>query len=168
MSEETTSRESESRLDEEIERRRAKIAEAQARGRKPFGEAYDVTSKASVIVEKCDEMAGESVRVAGRIMALRGHGKATFADLRDRSGRIQTHFRVDVLGEGAYKDFEDLVDIGDIVGVEGTVFRTKRGEPTVEAKNWTFLSSRFAHCPRNGTDLPTWIFGTVRGTWISS
>ncbi len=147
MPEEQAPREVESRLNEEIERRRAKVDEAVKRGRKPFGEAYEVTSKASVIAEKCDEMLGEQVKVAGRIMALRGHGKATFADLRDRSGRIQIHFRVDVLGDTAYKDFEDLIDLGDIIGVEGTVFRTKRGEPTIEAKNWTFLSKSLRPLP---------------------
>ena len=147
MPDERADREPESRLEEEIERRRGKVEMARSRGMKPFGEPYEVTSKASVIAEKCDEMAGREVKLAGRVMALRGHGKATFADLRDRSGRVQIHARVDVLGVEAYKDFEDLVDIGDIIGVEGAVFRTKRGEPTVEARTWTLLTKSLRPLP---------------------
>jgi len=147
MPEERLDKEPESYLNEEIERRRGKIELARSRGYKPFGEAYNVTSKASEIAEKCDEMAGSEVKIAGRIMALRGHGKATFADLRDRSGRIQLHFRIDVLGETSYRDFEDLIDIGDILGVEGVVFRTKRGEPTVEVRKWTLLTKALRPLP---------------------
>lgn len=147
MSEERMDKEPESRLEEEIQRRRGKVELARSRGRKPFGDSYETTSKASVIAEKCDEMAGVEVKIAGRVMALRGHGKATFADVRDRSGRIQIHVRIDVLGESSYKDFEDLIDIGDIIGVGGTVFRTKRGEPTVEAKEWTLLTKALRPLP---------------------
>lgn len=147
MPEERLDKEPESRLNEEIERRRGKIELARSRGLNPFGDAYEVTSKASVIAEKCDEMAGTEVRIAGRIMALRGHGKATFADLRDRSGRVQIHVRIDVLGETSYRDFEDIIDIGDIVGIEGVVFRTKRGEPTVEVRKWTLLTKALRPLP---------------------
>jgi lysyl-tRNA synthetase class 2 len=147
MPEERLDKEPESRLNEEIERRRGKIELARSRGLNPFGDAYEVTSKASVIAEKCDEMAGTEVKIAGRIMALRGHGKATFADLRDRSGRVQIHVRIDVLGETSYKDFEDIIDIGDIVGIEGVVFRTKRGEPTVEVRKWTLLTKALRPLP---------------------
>jgi lysyl-tRNA synthetase class 2 len=147
MPEERLDKEPESRLNEEIERRRSKIELARSRGLNPFGDAYEVTSKASVIAEKCDEMAGTEVKIAGRIMALRGHGKATFADLRDRSGRVQIHVRIDVLGETSYKDFEDIIDIGDIVGIEGVVFRTKRGEPTVEVRKWTLLTKALRPLP---------------------
>lgn len=136
-----------SRLEEEMERRRGKIAEARSRGVAPFGARYEVTAHAREIADKCDDIAGQEVSVAGRITALRGHGKASFADLRDRSGRIQIHARVDVLGEEQYKRFEDLVDIGDIVGIQGSVFRTKRGEPTVEARNWTFLGKALRPLP---------------------
>lgn len=136
-----------SRLDEEFERRRAKIAKAEAKGIAPFGGRYEVDSHASLIAEKCDEMAGYEVRIAGRITAIRGHGKACFCDLRDRSGRIQLHVRIDVLGEEEYKSFEDLVDLGDFVGVQGSVFRTKRGEPTVEVHNWTMLAKALRPLP---------------------
>jgi lysyl-tRNA synthetase class 2 len=137
----------ESRVDEEIERRRAKLELARSLGMKPFGEPYEVTAKARTIAEKCDEMAGQEVRIAGRLTALRGHGKATFADLRDRTGRIQLHARIDVLGEESYRNFERLLDIGDLIGAEGAVFRTKRGEPTVEVRNWTLLTKSLRPLP---------------------
>lgn len=139
--------EPESRLGEEIERRKGKIELARSMGLKPFGEPYEVTATAKAVAEKCDEMAGQEVRVAGRITAMRGHGKAAFADLRDRSGRIQVHARIDVLGEEGYKRFEDLLDLGDIIGVEGAVFRTKRGEPTVEVRKWTLLTKSLRPLP---------------------
>lgn len=139
--------ETESRLQNEIQRRESKIQLARSLGLKPFGEPYPVTSHAGEITENCDSLAGQEVKIAGRLMAFRGHGKATFADLRDRSGRIQIHARIDVLGDENYKTFEDLLDIGDIVGVRGTVFRTKRGEPTVEVKEWTLLTKSLRPLP---------------------
>jgi lysyl-tRNA synthetase class 2 len=147
MPEERGAREPESRLDEEMERRKAKIELARSLGMKPFGEPYEVTANAKTIFVKCDEMAGQEVRTAGRLMAFRGHGKATFADLRDRTGRIQLHARIDVLGEESYKHFEDLLDIGDIIGVDGAVFRTKRGEPTIEVRKWTLLTKALRPLP---------------------
>lgn len=136
-----------SRLDEEIERRRGKIAEARSKGVAPFGARYEVTAHAADIAARCDEMAGQEVSVAGRIIAVRGHGKACFADLRDRSGKVQVHVRIDVLGDERYKLFESLVDIGDFVGVQGSVFRTKRGEPTIEARKWAMLSKALRPLP---------------------
>lgn len=135
------------RVDEEFERRRQKLDAARAKGISPFGARYEVTAKAEEIAGKCDEMAGSTVSLAGRITAIRGHGKACFADLRDRTGRIQLHLRFDVLGEDGYKTFEELVDLGDILGVQGVVFRTKRGEPTVEVRSWTMLSKALRPLP---------------------
>lgn len=130
----------ESQPQDEISHRRAKLDLAIRKGLNPWGGKYNVTSCAKEISEKCDDMAGQTVSVAGRLTAFRGHGKATFADLRDRTGRVQLHARVDVLGEQSYADFTDLLDLGDIVGIKGVVFRTKRGEPTVEVREWTMLS----------------------------
>ncbi|HHW17448.1 MAG TPA: lysine--tRNA ligase [Firmicutes bacterium] len=137
----------ESRLEEEIQRRREKLNELKKAGLDPFGGRYPVSASAAAIREKCDEISGEVVRVAGRLMAFRGHGKATFADLRDRSGKIQIHARLDVLGPDSYKKFTDLLDIGDIIGVEGTVFRTRMGEPTVEVREWTMLCKALRPLP---------------------
>ncbi len=125
---------------DEVSHRKAKLDLALQKGINPWGGKYEVTSNAKQIVEKCDEMDGQTVSIAGRLTAFRGHGKAAFADLRDRTGRIQLHARLDVLGDQGYADFSDLTDIGDIVGVKGTVFRTKRGEPTVEVREWTMLT----------------------------
>ncbi|MGI6643004.1 MAG: lysine--tRNA ligase [Bacillota bacterium] len=137
----------ESRLDEEIRRRKRKVDLATKKGINPWGDRYDTTSTALEISSKCDEMAGETVSIAGRLMAFRGHGKATFADLRDRTGRIQLHARLDLLGEEDYRNFGDILDIGDIIGVRGKVFRTKRGEPTVEVHQWTMLAKSLRPLP---------------------
>jgi lysyl-tRNA synthetase class 2 len=134
-------------MDEEFERRRRKLDVAKSKGIAPFGGRYEVTATAKEVADKCDEIAGAKVSLAGRITALRGHGKACFADLRDRSGRIQLHLRFDVLGEENYRTFEELIDLGDILGVRGTVFRTKRGEPTVEVHEWTLLSKALRPLP---------------------
>ena len=147
MSDTGETRDQESRLSEEMERRRKKIDLARSLGMNPFGGRYEVTASASAVAQRCDEMAGQIVRVAGRLMAFRGHGKATFADIRDRTGRVQLHARIDVLGEESYKHFEDLLDIGDIIGVEGAVFRTKRGEPTIEVRKWTLLTKALRPLP---------------------
>jgi len=82
---------------------------------------------------------GQQVRAAGRIVGRRGHGKATFADLQDASGRVQLHFRLDVLGEQAYSLLE-MVDLGDFVGAVGTVFRTKMGEITIAVSEYQILA----------------------------
>jgi len=82
---------------------------------------------------------GQQVRAAGRIVGRRGHGKATFADLQDASGRVQLHFRLDVLGEQAYS-LLDLVDLGDFVGAAGTAFRTKMGEITIAVSEYQILA----------------------------
>lgn len=141
MSEETTDMTApEPEFQDEVSRRKTKVGLALEKGINPWGGKYEVTSSAEQIVEKCDEMEGQTVSIAGRLTAFRGHGKAAFADLRDRTGRIQLHARLDVLGDQGYADFSDITDIGDIVGVIGKVFRTKRGEPTVEVREWTMLT----------------------------
>jgi len=142
------SREFEERgLFEEMSRRKEKAAKFRDLGLDPYGTRYQVTAQAADIRDKCDDMTGETVRVAGRITAFRGHGKATFADIRDRTGRVQIHARLDVLGEESYRRFTELLDIGDIVGIEGTVFRTKRGEPTCEVRGWSILCKALRPLP---------------------
>lgn len=137
----------ESNIIEEINRRKEKLSRIREAGMNPFGQAYSVTSSAQIVRDKCDDMTGQKVSVAGRLTALRGHGKATFADLWDRTGRIQIHARLDVLGEENYRHFTDLLDIGDIIGVQGTVFRTRRGEPTIEVEKWTMLCKALRPLP---------------------
>ena len=117
-------------LNEMMKVRREKMEEFRAMGVPPFGHRYDVTDYAEPIKEKYaylegDEEGGE-VRIAGRLMAIRGHGKASFCTLNDRTGNIQVYFKIDVLGEDKYKNQFKKLDIGDIVGIRGIVFRYRQ------------------------------------------
>ncbi len=136
-----------SRPTEEINRRTAKLELIRNCGMDPFGGPFEVTGTAEAVRLNCDEMAGEEVTIAGRIMALRSHGKSTFADLRDRTGRVQIYVRKNVLGDEGYSRFTDLLDIGDIIGVTGKVFRTQKGEPTVEVEKWVILCKALRPLP---------------------
>jgi lysyl-tRNA synthetase, class II len=124
--------------------RRAKLEWLRERGIEPFPHEFEgVVPVASVHSAHAElEPGGETdsaYRVAGRLAARRGHGGAAFLDVVDRSGRIQVHARKDVLGE---ESFETLVhlDLGDLIGVDGTAFATKRGELTLRASDWTLLA----------------------------
>ncbi|RLE41236.1 lysine--tRNA ligase, partial [Candidatus Acetothermia bacterium] len=92
------------------------------------------------------ERRGDRKTVAGRIVAMRRMGKASFFDLRDGTGKIQLHAAADVLGEEEYKRLRSC-DIGDCIAVEGEVFRTKRGELTVEVESWRFLAKALRPLP---------------------
>ena len=85
------------------------------------------------------EVVGADVRIAGRVMTLRGHGKASFATLSDGEARLQVYVRQDDVGDAAYRML-DLVDLGDYIGVAGRVMRTRKGELSVQARELTFLS----------------------------
>ena len=127
--------------------RREKLAALQAAGKDPFQEtrfAWDTTS--GQIRTRFHDLEGTAVSVAGRLMSKRGMGKVSFFDLQDRDGRIQLYVRRDELGEAAYQDVLAL-DIGDIVGVEGTVFRTNRGEMSVRAGRIVLLSKSLLPLP---------------------
>ncbi|MCL6517394.1 lysine--tRNA ligase [Alicyclobacillus sp.] len=131
-----------------------KLKELEARGIDPFGQRYEVTHHAADILdfgrdkskEELDE-AALRVRIAGRLMIRRGHGKATFAVLQDRTGSIQIYAKYDVLGPDAYEVFQQLIDLGDFIGVEGPVFRTNRGEITVLAESLTLLAKALRPLP---------------------
>ncbi len=123
-----------------IRNRRGKLARLRERGEDPFSiTGYDRTHVAADIHQSFDSLQGSTVRVAGRLMARRRHGKATFADLRDGSATIQLLFRVDQLGEERYRGLDDLDD-GDIVGAEGEVMKTRAGEITVAATGFVLLA----------------------------
>ncbi len=127
--------------------RREKLAALQEEGRDPFQITrfdWDITS--ALIKERFDALEGTAVRVAGRLMSKRGMGKVSFCDLQDRDGRIQLYARQDEMDPEDYKRFKKY-DIGDIVGVEGTVFRTQRGEMSVRAKRITLLSKALLPLP---------------------
>ena len=127
--------------------RREKLTALQAADEDPFQETrFAWNSTSTQIRDHFSEMEGTSVKVAGRIMGKRGMGKVSFCDLQDRDGRIQLYTRQDELGEADYKKFQKL-DIGDIVGVFGEVFRTKRGEISVRVKRITLLSKALQPLP---------------------
>lgn len=126
-------------LNEVLRLKREKLKELRDKGKDPFViEKYDRTDFSQIIKENYEQFEGEHVSIAGRIMTMRGHGKASFADVQDRYGRIQIYVREDVLGEENYREFTSC-DIGDIVGVKGEVFKTRKGEISVKASDITLL-----------------------------
>ncbi len=127
--------------------RREKLAELQAAGRDPFQIVkYDQTHHSEQIRQNFDSLENETVSIAGRMMFKRVMGKASFCNVQDKEGRIQVYVARDDLGEEAYKDFKRM-DIGDIIGVKGFVFKTKTGEISVHAKELTLLSKSLTPLP---------------------
>ncbi|MDU2065682.1 MAG: amino acid--tRNA ligase-related protein, partial [Sporomusaceae bacterium] len=133
-------------LNELMKVRREKLAAITDKGIEPFGRNYDATHHAQAILDNFDSLEGQTVKVSGRLVAVRGHGKASFAHVTDMSGKIQIYFRQDAMGEAKYEELH-LADIGDIIGVEGTVFRTQRGEISVKAATFTFLAKALRPLP---------------------
>ncbi len=136
-------------LKEILRIRREKLQKLQENGRDPYRiTTFEVKQKAQEILDKFEEgYEGKQVSVAGRIMSRRGMGKVSFMDLRDISGRIQIYAKIDVMGEEAYTAMQASLDIGDIVGVTGEVFRTQRGEISVKADTVTILSKALLPLP---------------------
>ena len=134
-------------LVDQVRVRHEKLQALQQEGRDPFQiTKFDVTHHAQEIKDRFDELEEQSVRLAGRLMSKRGMGKAIFADLQDRSGRVQLYIKVDEMGEEAFADCRKL-DVGDIVGVEGPVFKTQRGEISVRTRSVTLLSKSLKPLP---------------------
>ena len=132
---------------DQIKVRREKLANLQAEGHNPFEITKFVqTTNSREIRENFDAMEGKPVSIAGRMMSKRGMGKVSFCDLQDKEGRIQLYARKDEMDEEEYNRFKKY-DIGDIVGVEGEVFRTQRGEMSVRAKKITLLSKSLRPLP---------------------
>ena len=127
--------------------RRRKLAEAQAEGRDPFAVTkYDVTAHAGEIKDNFEQFDQKEVSLAGRLMSRRDMGKANFIDIADVSGRIQAYVRVDDIGEECFNEYRKW-DIGDIIGLEGFVFKTRRGEISIHAKKLTLLSKSLLPLP---------------------
>ena len=127
--------------------RRNKMQSFIDKGIEPFGRRYDVTHHAQELLDQFEILGEEKVvRMAGRLMAVRGHGKASFTVVEDLSGKIQAYFRLDNLGEEKYAEFK-LLDIGDIVGVEGTLFKTHRGEITIKVTDFSILAKSLRPLP---------------------
>ena len=134
-------------LNQVLKVRREKLAELQAAGKDPFViTKYDQTSHSREIVEHFEEMDGREVSIAGRIMSKRVMGKASFCHVQDKLGTIQCYVQRDSLGDEAYKEFKRM-DIGDIVGVKGYVFKTQTGEISVHAEQVTLLSKSLQPLP---------------------
>lgn len=131
---------------EEMENRLAKLEKLKKAGIDPFGRRFFRTHHAGQIRENFDTLENQEVTVAGRIMTMRGHGKACFADLADLSGTIQLYAKIDLLGEEAYEQFQEL-DLGDIIGVTGNVFRTRRGEISIQVHKWELLTKALRPLP---------------------
>lgn len=137
----------EQNLNEMLKIRREKLTKLMESGKNPYLiEKYDYTHHSDEIKDKYDELEGERVSVAGRLMSRRGHGKVTFFDLQDSNGKIQLFAKKDVLGEEGYEDLEFL-DIGDIVGAEGIVFKTQTGEVSIRTEKITLLSKSLQILP---------------------
>ena len=132
---------------EEYEIRTGKLQAMQEAGQDPFQQVrYDRTNYTTDIIEHFDEMEGKIVRLAGRMMSKRIMGKLTFSDITDRYGRIQLCVKRDLLGTEEYKQFKKY-DIGDIIGIEGEVFRTQKGEISVRVNSLQLLSKSLRPLP---------------------
>ena len=135
-------------LQELMRQRQEKIARWRALGIEPYAYRYEPTHRAEELLARGDAVTqepGERVRIAGRIMTLRGHGKAGFGHVLDGSGRIQLYFRADQLGEQFVR--YELLDVGDWVGVEGPLFRTRTGEITVRVDAIELLAKSMRPMP---------------------
>ena len=134
-------------LNQLLEVRREKLADLQVNGRDPFEiTKYDVSRHSQEIKDKFDELEGASVTIAGRMMSKRVMGKASFCHVQDLEGTIQAYVARDSVGEEPYKDFKKL-DVGDIIGIKGEVFKTKTGEISIHASEVTLLSKSLQVLP---------------------
>ena len=133
-------------LNDQMLVRREKLAQYEEDNIYPFGQRFVVQHKALQIKDEFRDFDGQPVVIAGRLMTIRSHGKTAFANLRDLSGDIQVYFRKDVMGEEDYK-YVKMLDMGDIVGIEGHVFKTQKGEITVKVNKLTLLSKSLRPLP---------------------
>ena len=135
-------------LNEQMQVRLDKMHKIEEKGLKAFGYRYEYTHRSGDVKEQFDALseAETEVKLAGRVMAIRGHGKTCFMDMQDKDGRIQVYVRKDVLGEDNYALIK-MMDIGDTVGVTGTVFRTHMGEVSIKASALEMLSKSLRPLP---------------------
>ena len=154
-------------INEQMQNRIDKMHKLEERGIRPFGHRFDWTHHTKEIYENVEQMEadGTVVKAAGRVMAIRGHGKTSFIDLQDSTGKIQLYTRKDILGEDNYSLIK-LMDSGDIIGVTGTVFKTHMGEPSIRVENLEFLSKalkpsgKMAWADQRGPALPAAVSGS--------
>lgn len=138
----------ENEINEQMQVRIDKMHKIEEHGWKPFGYRFLYTHRAADIAAQFDELSEKEteVKMAGRIMAIRGHGKTCFMDMQDKTGRIQVYVRKDVIGEENYALIK-LMDIGDTVGITGTAFRTHMGELSIKANSVEMLSKSLRPLP---------------------
>lgn len=147
VEEEVTEELSEEKLSEQRMIRRGKLDKLVSEGRNPYlHDGWTVSAYSGTIKEKFDDYEEKEVSCAGRLMAFRHMGKASFVDIQDKEGRIQLYVRKDAVGEDIYADFLTF-DIGDILGVEGTVFRTRHGEVSIKLTRIELLSKSLQVLP---------------------
>lgn len=134
-------------LNEMLMIRREKLKKLQEKGKNPFLiEKFVKTHQSTDILSDFDSLEGQEVVIAGRIMSIRHHGKASFINIQDENGRIQVYVREDAIGKEEYEDFVTY-DVGDIVGITGTVFRTQKGEISVKAKEVLLMTKSLQILP---------------------
>ncbi len=131
---------------EQVELRIEKLKKLKEQGINPFGERFDRTNLVQEVADQFEKLENQTVRLAGRLIAKRDQGKACFANISDQSGSIQLYAKIDVLGENNYTAFIDL-DLGDIIGLTGKVFKTHRGQISVQVEEFKLLSKALRPLP---------------------
>lgn len=133
-------------MNELMLQRREKLSQLREERKKAFAEKYEVTHHAAEVENNFEELEETEVKLAGRLMAIRTHGKASFADLMDMSGKIQLYIKQNNIGEDRYEFFQDL-DLGDLVGITGTVFKTNRGQISIRVTSFKLLTKSLRPLP---------------------
>jgi lysyl-tRNA synthetase class 2 len=143
-------------LNQVLKIRREKLDALRERGIEPFGYNFDASHRSTEAIDAfgaaeaagtlSEDGDGDTIRIAGRVVGWRGHGKSAFAHVEDGMGRIQVYFRKNVLGDQSFEDL-DLLDLSDWIGIEGPLFRTRTGEVTVRVEGWTLLSKSLRPLP---------------------
>ncbi len=133
-------------LNELLQVRRRKLDALREKGIEPFGQKFEADHYSTDIIENFEQLEGRNVTIAGRVISIRSHGKAAFAHLQDYQGKVQIYIRQDQVGEEKYENF-DLVDIGDFIGCVGEVFKTRKGEVTVNVSEYTYLAKALRPLP---------------------
>jgi len=131
-------------IEDLIKQRLSNLNSLQDKGVYPYGRKFEATSSIKELLDSFGE--GKSCSLAGRIMAVRAHGKSIFCDLKDSTGKIQFHIGQDSVGEEAFSVFK-LLDLGDIIGIKGELFKTRTGEPTVKVSEFTLLAKSLRPLP---------------------
>src|SRR6056297_653919 len=133
-------------MNELMLQRREKLSQLREEREKAFAEKYEITHHAAEIEDNFEELEEKEVKLAGRLMAIRTHGKASFGDLMDMSGKVQLYIKQNNIGEERYEFFQDL-DLGDLVGITGTVFKTNRGQVSIRVSSFELLTKSLRPLP---------------------